>query len=303
MIAVLDKPAQKKAPTQEPLPNCINEIPTAAPTKKGERDAPVHLFVGYPLRPGATLENTEEFGALTFKLPTGYTFSYRHVESSEYCRNFNFLWRVAHNDPQHKFTHWGLNHDDVEGEITDGKGWGDILIDEMEKVGADVMAAVIAIKDHTGDTSTAIRDPLRGGVRRLSLKDIHERLPETFCIDDVRDAGIKIDNDDTLLINTGLFVVRLDKSCMRKFPGFETRHWIAENGEGQLVQGELTEDWNFSEWARRQGLKVFATRKVITSHFGDWVRNPDGTKKLAEDGKPFHYVFRNDSVWGTSADK
>ena len=70
--------------------------------------------------------------------------------------NFNSLWGSALNQRRDKgLTHFAMHHADVGAE----PGWIDILLEEMAKVGADVIATVIPIKDNRGLTSTGIQDP------------------------------------------------------------------------------------------------------------------------------------------------
>ena len=265
------------------------ESSTPLPTNSSDT-----VFVGYPMRPGVYQSLKEEWQRrIALERASKRSMQLEAYETSDYCRNFNHLWVAAFN--QHRFTHWAMRHDDVFS----GSFWADLLIDEMNRVGADVVSAVVALKDDTGETSTAIRDPLTGTVKRLNLQQIHEQLPETFSIEDVRQAGFRIGPDDTLLINTGLWVIRFDHPAIRKFPGFQTEHFLHFKADGNLEQSELTEDWNFSEWARRQGLKVFATRKVTTIHQGDWVRDAKtGEKVLDPTGKPFRHEYRSDHAWG-----
>lgn len=173
--------------------------------------------------------------------------------------NFNSLWAEALNlrGGWDAPSHWAMHHADVAAP----PGWLDVLLDEMARVGADVMSAVVAIKDERGLTTTAVgRD---GGhvLRRLTLREVH-RLPATFSADDVRRAP-----GETLLVNTGLWACRftepwVEEHCFRVHDGTRRR----PDGTWEAV--ELTEDWAFSDWANRRGLKVWATRKVATVHQG-----------------------------------
>src|SRR6266404_8904723 len=65
--------------------------------------------------------------------------------------NFNRLWCDALNSRgEQGWTHFAMLHSDVEAE----PGWLDTLIAEQQRVQADMVSAVIAIKDGRGLTST-----------------------------------------------------------------------------------------------------------------------------------------------------
>jgi hypothetical protein len=277
MIALLDKTVEKEARSDAQTPDRNAHV--------GSAD---HIFIGYPMRPGVFMEKTEGGkGKIKLTRATYRNGTVASQESSDYCRNFNWLWKIAFNDKRHKYSHWCLVHDDIRFPV----GAIDVLIDEMNRVGADVISAVIAIKNDTDNTSTGLRDPFSHDNRLFTRTECHEQLPETFCAKDAREAGFRIGRDDTLLVNTGLLVVRWDLPCIAEFPGFETRHFL-QIRNGEMEAGELTEDWNFSEWAQRRGLKVFASRKVPVVHIGDWARNRDtGEKILDETGQPFRIEY------------
>ena len=79
---------------------------------------------------------------------------------------FNMLWCQAYNARRELgLTHFAMCHSDVHPD----EGWLDTLLDEMDRTGADVLSAVIAIKDCKGLTSTGLRGEYsgaRGGSRR-----------------------------------------------------------------------------------------------------------------------------------------
>jgi hypothetical protein len=168
---------------------------------------------------------------------------------------FNMLWQ----DAQRKdFDYFLMLHADVEPIEHD---WVDILVGEMDATGADLLGAVIALKDSRGMTSTAIgslEDPWKR--TRLTLSQC-SGLPETFS---ARDCGCP---DRPLLINTGCMLIDLRK------PWVENA-WFQINNRinGESVECE-PEDWFFSRQAFEAGAKAYATRKVRTYHHGD-VRFP-----------------------------
>ncbi len=170
--------------------------------------------------------------------------------------NFNVLWCEAlMNRPT--FTHFAMLHDDCAPMA----GWLDVLLEEMDRTGADVMSTVLAIKDHRGLTTTGIRYPGTWGTRRYTMKELW-RLPETFSIEDTAEP------DKILAIGTACWICKLPEAgWVDKFPGFQNEHKIVWNA-GEPSPCFDSEDWLFSDWLASQGLKVYATRKVAMGHQG-----------------------------------
>ncbi len=70
--------------------------------------------------------------------------------------NCNSLWVTALNGREKRGVEWfAMLHSDVEPE----PAWLDTLIAEADRVGADLLSAVIPLKDASGVTSTAIAHP------------------------------------------------------------------------------------------------------------------------------------------------
>lgn len=183
---------------------------------------------------------------------------------------FNRHWCLAMNQRASRgWTHFAMHHGDIEAAA----GWLDVLVEEMERTGADILSVVNCIKDERGLTSTGIQNRKTGGVRRLTMKEIHA-LPETF---DAGTAGAK--EGECLAVNTGLMLIDLRKPWVDEFPGFTITDHLSRTTEGKLVPLGMPEDWAMSLWAAEHGLKVLATRKVATAHYGG-------------------YGYRNDRVWG-----
>jgi hypothetical protein len=174
---------------------------------------------------------------------------------------------------EHLCAAWNLRHKQgtthflmLHGDIVPQNGYADILIDELDATGADVISAVVPIKSMKGQTSTAYGERLPNGRPvhvKLTMQDVFA-LPETFGIEDTPWP------DKVLLINTGLMAFRLDP-WVREFLldesfGFET--WCEENEDGEIHSQALSEDWRFALWLAKHGLKVVATRKVKLEHWG-----------------------------------
>lgn len=173
--------------------------------------------------------------------------------------NFNMLWCAALNARKDmKFTHFGMIHSDIQVSTPN---WVDVLIDEMDRVNADVMSAIMAIKDTRGLTTTGIRYPGVWATRRLTMREIM-KLPETFSIADTEAP------DSILAFSAGCWVCRLPlDGWPDRFPGFHAKYKI-EIEDGQFMPWFLSEEWLASDWFHEQGLKVFATRKVNIGHLG-----------------------------------
>lgn len=156
-------------------------------------------------------------------------------------------------------------HDDIQPS----RGWIDTLCDELIELDADCVSAIVAIKNHTGLTSTAIQTPT--GVKRLTMHEIM-RLPETF---DAEMAGFPA---HSLLINTGCFVANFRRPWWQEVvlaehedgqSGFFYRSGIRKNASGKWEGWFEPEDWNFARDLNKAKTRVFATRKVKTIHYGE----------------------------------
>lgn len=194
----------------------------------------------------------------------------RHPKAAAATLNYNALWTDALNSRDYYgLTHFASFHNDIMIGVD---FWLDVMIDEMNACGADMISSVVRIKDNSGCTSTGV---LLGdeyaGTRRLTMKEI-ERLPPTFCAADVeRVLGFK----GELAVNNGIFVCDFTKPWVEhicekdgRVRGFTATDHIYKDESGLWVAAIDTEDWKFSRWAAEQGLKVFATNKLLNDHEG-----------------------------------
>jgi hypothetical protein len=162
--------------------------------------------------------------------------------------SFNLLWSQALDAfDKGEITHFAMLHDDV----LPMNGWLDVLLTDLEWLEADIVSAVVPIKDGRGLTSTAIESGNDWNPRRLTLKEVFER-EETFT-------------DPAILLNTGCWVCDLsrpwcDKVCFRQ------QDRIAKREGGRSAE-TISEDWDFSRQVRANGgTRLFATRKVQLDH-------------------------------------
>lgn len=184
---------------------------------------------------------------------------------------FNLSWCETLNaSPRPKY--FALHHADIGAE----PGWLDKMIDELERVGADVLSCVVPIKDMRGLTSTTIVDPLRARHRRVTMAE-RASLPVSFRAADVPWAPEKA----ILGINTGLFVAKLD--VWAESICFHNTERIKQNDAGEFIPVIVPEDWNFGIDLHLKGLSVWATRAVDLQHFGT-------------------YGFPTKAVWGTESE-
>jgi 2-polyprenyl-3-methyl-5-hydroxy-6-metoxy-1,4-benzoquinol methylase len=175
--------------------------------------------------------------------------------------NFNMMVCTALNArAKEGWTHIAMVHADIGAQSY----WLDTLLEEMDRVGADLMTTVMAIKDDRFITTTGIRYRGIPGCRRFTVRET-DLLPETFSIADTEEP------DQILAINTGLWVARFpvggwpDKFADGE--GFKTNCYIKwRNGQAEPTFD--SEDWIFSEWAHLAGMKVYATTKVLAFHRG-----------------------------------
>lgn len=149
-------------------------------------------------------------------------------------------------------SYFAMIHDDIKPE----DGWLDTLVEELEANDADMVSAVVPIKDHLGLTSTAVDSTGDNwNPRRLTLTEVFE-LPETFGDKDV---------GGPLLLNTGLWVIRTDRDWTDKLI-FRQQDEMRINGDGHWEAHTKPEDWDFSRQVHSHGGKLMATRKVQLVH-------------------------------------
>lgn len=181
--------------------------------------------------------------------------------------NFNQLLCTARNSrPQCPWSHFAMHHADLSAP----EGWLDTLLDEMDRVGADVLSAVVAIKDERRlSSSGAVQGD--GSIRRLTLKEVH-RLPETFSAADLPSVGVS----GSLVVNTGLFLCRFNEPWADEFH-FHIGDGIQKKPNGMCRPVVAPEDWNWSHWCNQRGLKIFATRKLFIQHWDGGTAWDNGT--------------------------
>lgn len=184
---------------------------------------------------------------------------YKPGYGSLLAMNFNALWcRALNSRRREPWTHFAMLHAD----IAPPPGWLDTLLTEMARVEADVLSCCVAIKDDRRLTSTGVIGP-DGNIRRLTVKEIH-RLPQTFSAADLPAIGLS----GPLVVNTGLWVCDFSKPWVEEVC-FNVGDAIRREANGDYRPVIAPEDWKFSDWCNRRGLKVCATTAVRPRHYGE----------------------------------
>ncbi|HLW67856.1 MAG TPA: hypothetical protein VKS79_21235 [Gemmataceae bacterium] len=195
------------------------------------------------------------------------------------CRAFNTLWACALNlREKNGITHFAMQHDDIVPEVA----WCDEQIDRMRAVGADVISAVVPIKDTRYLTTTGIRNVNDGSMRRITLKEL-KQLPDVFNLQDVQELFGVARAGDILAINTGLWTCRFTEPWVEApfFPGFQSFDNVGKLENGKFLACGLSEDWAWSEWLQlAAGLKVWATKQPL----GHW--DDEGTEYRTDEDYP-----------------
>lgn len=186
-------------------------------------------------------------------------------------RSFNCLWGQALNQAEAgEITHFAMLHADIAPQ----QNWLDILLDEMERVDADILSVVSPIKDQKGLTSTGIDNPENPWQpeRRFVMQEVVNLLPETFDAEACHTAGLN-PNRHALLVNTGCWIADLRRPWWYGRPGkgplyFTINDRMYRGPDGRIWVDTESEDWYFSRQAAKYGARVFATRKVRIEHYG-----------------------------------
>ena len=180
-----------------------------------------------------------------------------------------------------EITHFAMLHSDSDPQ----KGWLDVLIDEMERTGADWVSVMSPIKDARGLADVAIADPDAPGSphRRFTMRELME-LPETV------DAAALGYPGECLLQGDGCMVADLRRDVFHRLDengeaqicfNFPTR--VFRGPDGRWTRHRESEDWYFSRRLFEAGGRAVATRKVRMAHLGE-------------------YPFPNWQAWGAYGD-
>lgn len=178
-------------------------------------------------------------------------------------RSFNDAWAKALDMYEAgEIEAFAMQHADIASPI----GWLSTMLDELESSGADIISAVVPIKDERGLTSTAVDDT--GDLwrpRRLTMTQT-SKLPATFGDEEV---------GGPILLNTGLWVCRLGPWALQEDANgyakirFHIHDAIRRRPTGERGAAVIPEDWDFSRQLRAEGLVLKATTVVKPTHYGE----------------------------------
>lgn len=218
------------------------------------------ILLGIPTYTEISINTHLSIVQVSANLPEGVSLMEMIRGGSLLCRNFNALWCDALNlRKEHNATWFVMLHGDMASPSPD---WLNHLIRQAEENKLDALAAVAPIKDGTEEVSTALYD--NGRIARLELPELSE-WPWIFSADWVQARTGK-----TLLINTGMLALRLDRPWCEEFAwSMVDEIWQTESG--QFVPYTLSEDWNMSLWFRKRNIPYGATRAIPVLHAGHWL--------------------------------
>lgn len=173
---------------------------------------------------------------------------------------FNLLWAgFLSKRAELGLTHFAMIHDDIVPEPC----WLDKLLHEMELSGADLVSAVVPIKDGRGLTSTALETDDVWNPRRLTMREMYDGT----AVFGSNKHPLTVTSDELpgLLVNTGLWV------CDLSNPFFERLHFtqkdlVQKNASGGFDVLTAPEDWNFSRDVKDAGGCIAATLAVNLYH-------------------------------------
>ncbi len=222
----------------------------------------IKVIVSMPLYPNGQMSQPSAAAFYAYALapnPNVEIVTRLHSSSSASQFAYDMVWCGAIN----QFNEGGATHFcrldcDV---VPTHHNWLGILVDELLKHDADIMTAVVPLKDDRGFTSTAIDDT--GDLwnpRILTMTEVFDRH-ETFT-------------DPDILVNTGLYLVDLSKPWVqaRNEDGslavsHHMRNKIIQRPDGKWEARMRSEDWEMSRDLRKVGaVKQYATRKVELYH-------------------------------------
>src|SRR5258706_6916604 len=193
-----------------------------------------------------------------------------HIQwGSLLTKNFNVAYATALNNRKNAITHFCILHEDITPEPL----WLKKMMAIMESKRADILSVVVPLKSELGVTSTALDEKCswedaHWRPRRLTLTEVFKNYEPTFT-------------DAHLLVNTGLMLVDLRPAWAEKlYFEFEDKFIPHPYKPELVIPVNVSEDWNFSRKARKEGARIWATREIKVTHTGQ-------------------HTFKNDHIWGT----
>jgi hypothetical protein len=220
------------------------------------------------------------------------------VQDSLLPTNCNNLLATALNHRVSNDLDWfAMQHTDVEPE----PWWIDRLIAIADEQNADLVSALVPVKNESGSYSTVIaapRDPYGYFTQLNSRQVYHQTFPSTFGITEAAEAleslpgDLRVENvpRSALLVNTGCMIYRL--SHWRYGVRFRNLDDLIEQ-DGVFRTVHQSEDFYFSQSVAECGGRVMATRLVHVKHHGTavWESRFDGVIRESDSQESASRVF------------
>ncbi len=255
-----------------------------------------YLFMTHVSYAGGIRASARQFDCLFMEVDEiarrGIEFGRYPSGGSLLANSFNQAWCTALNGRESgKNVKWFVMlHDDVVPE----NWWIRTLIDDLEASGADLLAALVPLKDPSGVTSTCIDDHRDNfsWQQRITLAEA-ETFPKIFT---AADCGFP---DRNLLVNTGCWICRFDNPLFSQEDEngnlkvfFTINDRIKRDSNSGLWQAQVEpEDWFFSRRVQELGGKVAVTRNVKLNHCGTvGFMNYDSDGKGVYGTTPYDYA-------------
>ncbi len=201
--------------------------------------------------------------------------------------NFNIALQLGMNAfKTNGFTHLVQLHTDtaVVCQREDVR-YADVMVEELEKWGADFISVPNTIKDERALTSSGIGNPDNPWTpwRRWTVKELDEELPKTF---DARKVGY---GDKYLLHNNACSMWDLRKPIWWSTEEGILRHTFNFTERLRVVDGIVhrdveSEDWAYSRQMWKLGVKSILTTKLKLLHTGSMVYPNTGNWGTYKDG-------------------
>ena len=185
-----------------------------------------------------------------------------HAESQTSANNMQELWATVKNfRDDGACTHMAMIHSDIDAPM----GWVNVLWNEARLNNLALISAVVAIKEPSGRTSTAVgssTDPWR--VKRFIRVQDRYRMPQTFTTDNIRE-----DPDDVLLVNNGLMLLDLRGEWTDEYNFICPSVVEKDAASGKWRHRFRSEDWELSRLLHSRGIPYGATWAVRVAHLGN----------------------------------
>jgi len=242
------------------------------------------LYACHPCYGGGHRGSHRQFWSKSIKPDSPYAGMQSQFDdygSSLLADAFNTHWKTALNLQLSgvPITRFLMLHDDVVPE----DDYATKLLTTLDRTGADLVSAVVPIKDRRALSSTAVDDPNDPWevYKRLTMKEIG-KLPEVFDEQDVAKL-FKWPQPRHLLANTGCWVCDFTKPW-RLHVHFNITSRIAfQCADGRVVPTEqylpgakgafinqvMSEDWQFSRLLNQHGATLAFDRTIKLFHMGE----------------------------------